>query len=154
MKAALTALGVAIVLGATAAAASAHGGPPETSTTTFQGGTETVAGFDCDGNEGVEDHVFNGVLHVTEFADGHSQVTLTQAGTWTLDLPAPLPDYTGRYVIHESHTTTGNVDGLTIAVPFIGRGTDGSHFRLVFTLRLTIVDGTVVVERIGFQCVQ
>jgi hypothetical protein len=43
------------------------------STLTFNDAPETVAGFDCDGNEGVESHVLDGVFHVTQFDDGDGQ---------------------------------------------------------------------------------
>lgn len=154
MRTILVVLAAAMLLGATATVAFAHAGPPATSTAVSLDATETVPGFDCDGNAGVESHVFNGVQHATEFEDGHSHVTLVLAGTWNLDLPAPLPDYSGRFAIHESHTFTSRVEGLTITAPFVGRGSDGSRFNLLFQLRLTVVDGTIVVERIGFRCDQ
>ena len=155
MKVAPIVLAGAILLGATAAVAAAHGGAPATSTAVSLDATETVVGFDCEGNQGVETHVFNGVLQVTQFADGHGHVTLTQAGTWVLDLPAPLPDYEGRFVIHQSDTFSDQVSGLTIAAPFVARGSDGSHFRAIFTFKLQLVgDQGIVVDHVGFKCVQ
>jgi hypothetical protein len=143
-----------VVVAVVAAAAYAQGGTPTTSTITFHNDTETVAGFDCEGNPGIETHVFNGVLHVTEFADGHSTTTLTMAGTWSLDLSDPLPDYSGSFVIHETDTVNANLNGVTIAATFIATGTDGSHFRALFQLKLLIVGGRTVVDRIAFSCAQ
>jgi hypothetical protein len=101
----------------------------------------------------VETHAFNVVRHLTEFDDGHAQTTLTMAGTWHLDLPGALPDYTGRFVIHESSTASQAVDTVTIAAPFIARGSDGSRFRAIFQLQFVIVDGTAVVERVSSRTV-
>ena len=153
MKGTVTLAVAAIVVALGAGAALAHGGRPTVSTTTVQGQTQGgITGFDCEGNQGVESHTFNGVLHVTEFDDGHRVTTLTQAGTWSLDLAAPLPDYAGRFVIRETHTLSGEVDSFTISAPFIARGSDGSQFVAIFTLQFVFVDGEAVLERVMFAC--
>jgi hypothetical protein len=143
------------VVAAGAGNALAHGGPPTTTTTTFQNATEVVAGSDCDGNVGTETHVFNGVLHTTEFADGDQHVTGTMAGTWALDVTDPsLPDYEGRFVIWFGENLNPNVANFTVTAPFVGRGTDGSRFNFLLVLHATVVDGVVRAEVVNVRCEQ
>jgi hypothetical protein len=143
---------VAVVL---AGAAFAHGGPPTTTTTTFKNAVEVVPGSDCEGNAGVETHIFNGVLHTTSFPDGHSHVTGTMAGTWSLDVTAPsLPDYEGRFVIWFGENLEANVENFTVTAPFVGKGSDGSRFNFLLVIHATVVDGVVRADVLQSRCEQ
>jgi hypothetical protein len=144
-----------VFVAAGTANALAHGGPTTTTTVTFKDETEVVPGSDCEGNLGAETHVFNGVLHTTTFPDGHSHVSGTMAGTWSLDVTEPsLPDYEGRFVIRFGENLNPNAENFTTTAPFVATGSDGSRFNFLLVIHVTVAGGVVRAEVLKFRCDQ
>jgi hypothetical protein len=155
MRRSLVLFGLLVIVAVGATSALAHGGPPEATTVTFKDETEVVPGFDCAGNPGTETHVFNGVFHTTSFSDGHTHVTGTMAGTWSLDVADPsLPDYEGRFVIWFGENVNPNAENFTVTAPFVGKGSDGSRFNFLLVTHVAIVDGVVRADVLKFRCDQ
>ena len=155
MRRTLLLLASLVFVAAGAANALAHGGPPTTTTVKFKNETEVVPGSDCEGNVGTETHVFNGVLHTTEFPDGHSHATGTMAGTWALDVTDPsLPDYEGRFVIWFGENLNPNTENFTVTAPFVGTGSDGSRFNFLLVIHVTVADGVVRADILNSRCDQ
>jgi hypothetical protein len=140
----------ALVLGvllALPAAALAHEGPPTTFTDTVKQTDTFPSANPCTGDLGTLTITYNGVFHVTEFADGHYHVTGTQTGTFDFDTADPTkPDYSGRVTVWFGEN--GNVNGFNGTFTLNGRatGTDGSTLRFHQTSHITIVGSDVVVQ--------
>lgn len=136
-------------------AVSAHGGSPETSTDVFKDVTESFADINpCAGNApGTVTLTYNGVIHVTQFPDGHHHVTGTFTGTFVFDTTDPaLPDYSGRFTQWFGENL--NPDGFNATFTFRvkGAGTDGSSLRFNAVAHITIVGSDVIVEFEKLRC--
>lgn len=135
------------------AAVLAHGGPPVTFTDTVQQTDIVPSVNDCTGDPGTLTVTYNGVFHVTQFADGHYHVTGTQTGTVEFDTADPTkPDFSGRVTVWFGEN--GNVNGFNGTFTLNGRatGTDGSTLQIHQTSHITIVGSDVIVQFDKLSC--
>jgi hypothetical protein len=131
-----------------------HGGPPETFTDVVKDATETFPEVNpCTGDPGEVTLTYNGVFHVTVFADGHFHVTGTSTGTFAFDTADPaLPDYSGRFTTWFGANGNPNSENGTETFRLRGTGTDGSTLKFNSTAHLTVVGSDVIVEFDKFRC--
>ena len=96
---------------------------------------------------------FNGVFHVTEFADGHYHVNGNQTGTFTFDPDNPaMPEASGRFTTRFSESSNPGTFTATDTFSVVGRTADGSRLRFNVTNHITIVGEHVVVSFDKVNC--
>jgi hypothetical protein len=153
VKKLILALGLVALL-TFAAGASAHGGKPITFTERMHNVTDTFADVNpCTGDPTTVTIVNNGVLHVTEFADGHVHVTGTFTGTVAIDTTDPSkPDYSGRFTQWFGENRNVNTENGTFTFSVRARGTDGSRLQFHETAHFLAVGGDLQVEFDKMRC--
>jgi hypothetical protein len=129
-------------------AAWSHGGPPVVFTDVVKDAVQTFPDVNpCTGDPGTNTVTFNGVFHVTQFADGHYHITGTQTGTAEFDTTDPaLPDYSARFTLWFGENGNPNGFNGTFTFQVKATGTDGSTLRFHQTSHITIVGSDVIVQ--------
>jgi hypothetical protein len=144
---------ILITLLALPVAVLAHDGPPQTFTDTVKQTDTAPSSNPCTGDPGTLSVTYNGVFHVTQFADGHYHLTGTQTGAVEFDTTDPTkPDYAGHLTLWFGEN--GNPNGFNATFTLNGQatGTDGSIVRFHQTAHVTIVGTEVIVQFDTLSC--
>lgn len=128
-RALMVTLGAALAggIGSIPSPAYAHGKAAST-TATFHDVSELLGNTDpCTGVAETVSVTQNGVLHLTEHADGHYHITGTVTGDFTATpVDATQPTYTGRFTVRFGQNDNATMDDAHFTNTIQAVGSDGS----------------------------